>query len=327
MSASRLTVLWLLQGGCVVDYSVTGQIPDDVDVPSGDDAAPLEPTAPLDSDEAPAGDLDTGLVPLETDTADPAGDTGTVTPPIDTDDPPPADDCVATSDQIYLVDRNTASLHLYDPSTETTTTLGALDCDWIGKPESMAIARDGVGYVRWSDDHVYEVDLTTLDCTATTYQPGSFGAFGMGFATDAAGTWRDALYIANASTLAELDTSSWSRSVISSAATQVELTGTAGGELWAFAPLTNPARLLQIDKATGAVQQTVLLQGFPSAANLDTFAFAHWGGDFYLFVRTYGVGESSDVYRVTPQGVMTLEVERMGLDIVGAGSSTCAPTQ
>lgn len=332
MRAASFGLLWIVSSGCVVDYAVTGDLetaPDDT--PAGDDGAPVD--GPGGSVTVPGGaggdDLpeDTALIPV--DTAPPGdtsgGDTGSSGG--DTADPAPPDDCLNTSSLVYLVDRANADLHLFDPSTLQTTRLGALDCDWVGKPESMAIGRDGTGYVRWSDDLVYEVDLTTLDCTPTAYSPGSFGAFGMGFATDGSGTWRDTLFIANASTLATLDTTTWARSTVAAASTQVELTGNGAGELWAFAPLTSPARLVRLDRASGAVVETVQLPGFPSAANLDTFAFAHWGGEFFLFVRSYGVGESSDVYRVTRQGVMTKEVDRMGLDIVGAGASTCAPTQ
>lgn len=323
-SLALLSVASLWSGGCVVDYAVTGQTPDSPDVvPEEDDGVPLGLDEEVETYTGLFVDTAIGVA----DDTDPQGGVVPEPPTFDSDDPPPTDDCANTSDLVYLLDRDDADLHLFDPATNQTTRLGNLDCDWLGKPESMAIARDGVGYVRWSDDRVYEVDLDSLDCTVTSYSPGSFGAFGMGFATDAAGTWRDALYIANATQLAELDTTQWTRSPIANAATQVELTGTAGGELWAFAPLTNPARLLRLDKAQGTVQDTILLPSFPSVANLDAFAFAHWGGDFYLFVRTYGVGESSDVYKVTRQGTMTQVVDRMGLDIVGAGSSTCAPTQ
>ena len=61
--------------------------------------------------------------------------------------------------------------------------------------------------------------------------------------------------------------------------------------------------------------------------NIDTFAFATWGGDFWLFVRTYGFGQTTDVYRVQPNGVMTMFAQNTGMDVVGAGVSTCAPSE
>ena len=67
-------------------------------------------------------------------------------------------------------------------------------------------------------------------------------------------------------------------------------------------------------------------QGFPDVGDIDTFAFAAWGGEFWLFVRTYGMGSSTDVYRVTADGTLSRVLEDVGFDVVGAGVSTCAPS-
>ena len=98
-----------------------------------------------------------------------------------------------------MLDQDSESLAIFDPDTLSLTTLGTLDCNSWSTPASMGIARDGVGYVRYGDNEVFEVDLTTLDCTATTYSERStgFGSFGMGFATESASTWRDQLFVAN----------------------------------------------------------------------------------------------------------------------------------
>ncbi len=60
--------------------------------------------------------------------------------------------------------------------------------------------------------------------------------------------------------------------------------------------------------------------------DIDTFAFATWSGDFYVFVREYGMGSSTDVIKVTRMGAMTTVLEDVGFDVVGAGVSTCAPS-
>jgi hypothetical protein len=39
------------------------------------------------------------------------------------------------------------------------------------------------------------------------------------------------------------------------------------------------------------------------------------------------MGESTNVYQVDPSGTMTMVLEGVGFDVVGAGSSTCAPTE
>ncbi len=299
--------------GCYVPFAISDVVKDPTD-----EAVDTDLTAPVgDADsDAPGGD---SAAPVNEDTA--------TSPVEDTDVPPPADDCTVTSDLIYLLERDTQGLYLFDPATLTSTRLGRLACTSGATPASMAVARDGVAYVRYSNDAVYEVDLVTLGCTATSYSPGAtgFGSFGMGFATDSAGTWMDHLYVANFHRLAQLDTTSWQGQVIGAVPSQSELTGNSLGELWAFFPLERPARLSQLDKVTGAESNSINLPGFPAAIDIDTFAFAAWGGDFWLFVRTYGVGSSTDVYRVH-NGSMTMELQRMGFDVVGAGVSTCSPT-
>ena len=107
---------------------------------------------------------------------------------------------------------------------------------------------------------------------------------------------------------------------------QAELTGNAEGELWGFLPLETPAELVQLGKADGQIIETIRMPGFPSPYDIDTFAFATWGGDFWLFVRTSGMGSSTDVYQVTLDGDMTRVAQNIGINVVGAGVSTCAPT-
>jgi len=242
------------------------------------------------------------------------------------DDPPPVDDCDHASDLIYVIDRTDESLYLFDPTDLSFDFVGELDCGiFAGTPGSMSVTREGVAYVRYSDNTVYAVDLETMACTETSYS-WDFGGFGMGYATHSDSTWHDRLYIANANQLATVDTSTWAVSVIGSLPSQSELTGNADGELWAILPLESPAKLVQINKTTASVMTTHALPGLPDPSGIDTFAFATWGGDFWVFVRSYGMGSSTNVYRVTGSGAMSLTVSGTGMDIVGAGVSTCAPT-
>jgi hypothetical protein len=243
-------------------------------------------------------------------------------------DPPEADDCEDTEDLVYVIDRTDEGLYLFDPTTGTFDLLGQLDCPaGSASPGSMAVSRTGMAYVRYSNESIYAVDLVTFQCRQTDYQGAAFGSFGMGYATQDADTWRDELYIANAFQLAELDTGNWRYQVMGSLPSQSELTGNAEGELWAFLPLQIPAELVQLDKGSGAPLERMWLNDFPSPFAIDAFAFATWGGDFWLFVREWGASHSTDVYRVTRDGVMTLVDRNTGMDIVGAGVSTCAPTE
>ena len=294
-----------------------------------------------------AGDL-TGLDPLDTgafadvedepaeDTEDPEDAAPPEQPPADEppaeeppveDEPPPADDCDTTSDLVYVIDRADDALYLFDPETLAFDLLGELDCGlFAGSPASMSVTRDGFAYVRYTDNTVYAVDLDTLECTETAYGGGGFGAFGMGFATDSDTTWRDTLYIANDNQLARMDTATWTVSPMGSLPSQSELTGNADGELWAILPLEEPAQLVRLNKDTAAVEHTLHMTAMPDPYTIDAFAFATWGGDFWVFIRTYGMGHSTDVYRVTSTGHTTRVAVDTGMDVVGAGVSTCAPT-
>ena len=244
------------------------------------------------------------------------------------DDPAPEDDCEDTSDLVYVIERDNDELKLFDPETLTFTTLGTLDCDYWSRPGSMAVNRQGSAFVRYSDDTLYEVDLETLACTPVSYsRPGGFGSFGMGFATETDGSWREELFVADADTLGVLDEGDWGIDTVGALPSQSELSGTAEGELWAFLPLESPAALVSVNPETGRELSRFGLAGFPDPSTLDAFAFAAWGGEFYLFVRTYGMGNSTDVYKVDGTGALTLERERVGFDVVGAGVSTCAPTE
>lgn len=247
--------------------------------------------------------------------------------PVD-EDPPDKDDCEDTSDLVYVIDKESEELFLFHPDTLSLESLGVLDCDYWSTPASMGVARDGVAYVRYADDNVYAVDLESMDCTSTAYgdKPNNFGSFGMGYATQSSKTWRDDLFVANSDRLARLDVSSWTLEQIGRLPSQAELTGNAEGELWGFLPLETPAELVELDKNDGSILQRIKMPSFPDPYDIDTFAFATWDGEFYLFVRTFGMGSSTDVYRVSPDGQTTRVLENIGINVVGAGVSTCAPS-
>lgn len=269
-----------------------------------------------------------GEMPVTTtpETTVPEVTTSTTTTPTTPDDPAPEDDCDNTSDLIYVIDRSDEGLYLFDPLTGDFNYLFTLNCTMWGSPGSMAVARDGAAYVRYSDNTIYKVNLTSGTCSQTNYNAG-FGSFGMGFATDSAGTWMDQLYIANSDDLAALDTGDWSLDLVGGMPSQSELTGNAAGELWAFLPLEEPAALIHIDQTNGDRLTRLELSNFAEPTDIDAFAFATWGGDFYLFVRLYGMGNTTDVLKVDASGNMTTFAADTGMDVVGAGVSTCAPTE
>ncbi|MCK6521980.1 hypothetical protein L6R49_11115 [Myxococcota bacterium] len=297
--------------GCVNDFGLEAIEPK---VEGGlTDTAPTEEEPPAEEEEPPAEEEEP---PAEEE-------------PVEEEDPAPVDDCERTSDLVYVIAQDDASLHLFDPETLSFTRLGELACDAWSQPESMSVGRDGVAYVRYSDEAVYAVDVETLACAPTGYSDRAtgFGAFGMGHATDSAETWRDQLYVANSRQLARLDTSTWTLTTLGTMKSQAELSGDADGQLWGLLPLESPALLVELDKASGAILSTTKLPGFPDASEIDTFAFAAWGGEHFLFVRVFGMGSTTDVYRVDSGGKLSLALSDIGFEIVGAGVSTCAPTE
>src|SRR5690606_14665404 len=193
-------------------------------------------------------------------------------------------------------------------------------------------------WVLYSDGSLYRVDTTmpNLPCTKSTWAPQQgLTVFGMGFSTDAQGGTEDTLYVAggaatqtgSSATLATLSTQTFTASTIGSVSGWPELTGTGSAELWGWFPSDalgqGTPRVEQIDKATGAAVKTFTLQDLagPPAA----WAFAFWGGDFWIFLQK-GLEASTTVYQIDgTNGSMKGSTPAPGRVIVGAGVSTCAP--
>ncbi len=102
-----------------------------------------------------------------------------------------------------------------------------------------------------------------------------------------------------------------------------ELTGTSGGRLFGFYPMMNaPSFVQEIDRATGGPRGPQWSLG-DEALSIEAWAFAQWGGVFYVFVTT---GDGNMVYAVDPRTNDARVVRRdLPFRITGAGVSTCAP--
>ncbi len=307
LPAVLVALLLAPAAGCYV-FLDPPVVPDDGE-PAADDDDATEPASDDDDATEPASDDD--------DATEPTSD--------DDDSASPEDPCQDAARQIFLLGRDDAELYSFLPSTGALTLIASLDCSIWGSPASMAVTRDGLGYVRYSDNELYEVDLFTGDCTPTSYVDDGFGAFGMGYAATVGSSTLDTLFVANEDTLAVLDTGTFQRTVVGPLPSQSELTGTGAGDLWAILPLETPPAAVRLDNTSGAPLQTVPVPGLPSPQDIDTFAFAHWGGSLWVFVRSYGLGNSTDVYQVDPAGILSTPWPDLGIDVVGAGVSTCAP--
>ena len=100
-----------------------------------------------------------------------------------------------------------------------------------------------------------------------------------------------------------------------------ELTGTGDGRLFAFAG--SPAKLVEYDKSDASVVEIQQLN-----MNLtNAFAFAFYGGDFYMFTESNNNPGVSKVTHFDYDDTQDLEivVPDAPIRIVGAGVSTCVP--
>lgn len=247
----------------------------------------------------------------------------------------PTDDCSEAAKLIYVVGVS-YELYSYHPPTKQFKEIGLISCPASGAtPFSMAVDRSGRAWVLHNNGQIYYVDTTTADCTPSGFQPyqQGFTTFGMGFVSDTPGSSEETLYVGNFSgqnlgkidktTLVLTPVGNYSGGLSGSA----EITGTGDARLYGFfnsngGTTTNVA---QIDKDSAAI----LSNAQPAGVSVGNgWAFAFWGGSFYLFTAPDG---TSRVTKFTPDpnnpntGTTSIEVQSVGFTIVGAGVSTCAP--
>lgn len=296
-----------------------------------------------------AGGVTTGVGEVSEDSGDPpkfdlgGGETG---PP----DPTGADElcpCAQKLDLIYVLSDD-RELWTYDPPNNAFAMVGALGCPTSDGTFSMGVGRDGKAWVQttYLDDPfagTYIGDLFVLDvndpanCSDPGYAPGANGwqHFGMGFVSNSAVDPCDRLYAQHWDGVAggfSEGPGYGKLGVFDPAGLKVdtigvddynggELTGTGDGRLYAFAGAPS-SKLVQFDKATAQVIETIPFDNFPLT---QAFAFAFWGGDFYFF--TEGNVPYSKVTKLDYDGDKSLAVVNpmAPIRIVGAGVSTCAP--
>ncbi|HSQ64914.1 MAG TPA: hypothetical protein VLM85_16940 [Polyangiaceae bacterium] len=271
---------------------------------------------------------------------DPSADAGEdaqpdALPPIDgfVEAPTPFDCVEAGITYIYVITAQNELYSFYPPSLAFTK-IGDIQCpaDPSAQPYSMAVSREGVAYSIFTDGNLFRIDTANAACQATSYVAAAsnepFYNMGMGFAGD---LFSESLYVAdahfnaNSLGLATIDTTTFTRSFIANFQPELprcELTGTGDGRLFAFClNLTGSgSQIAEVDPKTAkvvGVNQLVL--GDPS----DAFAYAFWGGEFWIF--TAPASGTSTVTRYDPQTHVESNMASLGGEIVGAGVSTCAP--
>jgi hypothetical protein len=252
-------------------------------------------------------------------------------------------------------------------ATQAFHKIGTLNCpakaswlDWqLGQPGpatpfSMSVDRNAIAWVLYSSGEIFKVKTSDASCIGNSgYQQGTdFNAqngmevFGMGFVTDTANGNTEKLYLGGGNIsatpggkLAVLDPASPAKATLiptglpSIGEHSPELTGTGAAEMFGFFPGSATAFVQQIPKTGGSTGQKWSIPGGlggGASKQIRGWAFAQWGGTFYIFVSTDddGMGKNLNstvqaIDRAT--GAHKVVFQNLPYMIVGAGVSTCAP--
>jgi hypothetical protein len=241
--------------------------------------------------------------------------------------------CADATKLVYVIDQFNNRFSRFDPATKTFQDLGSLSCPTMfgASPFSMSVDRNGFAWVLYSSGELFRVELAGLACTKTSWTAqNGLKVFGMGFSTDQPGGTAETLFVGggltqtqSSFTLAKIDTTTMAATSIGMEPALPEMTGTGNAELWGFFPEATNARVVQFDKATGAIVKTFMEPTL--AGTMTGYAFAHWGGDYWVFLIKNSE-LSSTVYQVDgTTGAIKSTTPATGRTIVGAGVSTCAP--
>ena len=227
-------------------------------------------------------------------------------------------ECAEETKQIFVLGTDKA-LYRFNPETLEFKHIGVIGCPSAAGTFSMAIDRRGTAWIEFTDGRLFAVSTFDATCKPTPFVPGQTGftVFGMGYAMNDDGKG-ETLYAAGAG-LAALDTTTFELEFLGSLSFgRTELTG-LDNKLFAFSVGSGViAGLNKTNAATEVIYRTTAIN--QNAA----FAFAQWGGDFWVFTGN----DMSIVTRYTPAtDTSTVVVQNTGMLIVGAGSSTCAPTK
>jgi len=231
---------------------------------------------------------------------------------------PPFVECADETKQIYVLGSDKALYRFY-PDTLKFVRIGTVACPTTAGTFSMAIDRRGVAWVEYTDGRLFAVNTSNAKCQQTPFKPGQTGfeVFGMGYARNGDSANGETLYVAGAG-LASLDTKTFDLKFVGSLTFgRTELTG-LDTQLYAFS--VGSGVIAGLNKQTAATETIYRTAAVDAQA---AFAFAQWGGDFWIFTGD----QRSIVTQYKPVGdKSTVVVKDTGMLIVGAGSSTCAPT-
>jgi len=208
------------------------------------------------------------------------------------------------------------------PGNAAYRRVGHIQCPSARHPESMAVDRSGFAWVSYGSTNVFRVRLSDAACTPTSgiHTSQMVRTLGMGFTANAPGSTDESLYVLSPDFgLASVALPSLELTVLGPVE-DGELTGGGDGKLFRFSPR---GRLSEIDKKTFA-QTTIHVFGSVKSRS-GGYAFARYGGAFYVFTSFIG-GQSSETTEFDPStNVEHVRDADIGFKVVGAGQSTRAP--
>ena len=252
-------------------------------------------------------------------------------------------DCAEAAGLVYVVSAED-DLYSFQPNIGRFTKIGRLSCPVSSAdvtPNSMAIDRQGVAWVNYTDGTLFKVSTADASCQATDFVPGQagFSKMGMAFSTKGSKKTKETLYIVGLDSndskvgkgLGVIDLETMKLTMLGDFSDELkglgaELTGTGDGKLFGFFTTKPNASLAQINGANGATTNTTTL---PNVDTGESWAFSFWGGDFWFYTSPNG-STSSKVTRLarSKDDALTVSTEDVGgFRIVGAGVSTCAPIE
>tara|TARA_R110002096_G_scaffold42143_4_gene113590 strand:+ start:2552 stop:3547 length:996 start_codon:yes stop_codon:yes gene_type:complete len=235
-------------------------------------------------------------------------------------------------------------LFRFDPTDVSYTHIGELDCPGV-LLRTMAVDRDGDGWGSMGDGSLVRINTETANCTDSgmEIEQHSISRYGMGYAT-LDETESEKLYITATGSdwsgqanqpyrkLAAINTETLLIDLIGDLEAPVpanmELTGTGDGRLFGMIlDVRNLSNIIvSVDELNADTAETISSKTVPLDAN-SGFAFAHWGGDFWLFTEADdGKARVAQFDFDTGAIVQTVDTNlEVAGSIVGAGVSTCAP--
>lgn len=265
--------------------------------------------------------------------------------------------CAVGAELVYVVD-NQYRLRSFDPrklamGADPFTLVGPLDCPteqpaysgWNDPPTpfSMSVDRNATAWVLYTSGEIFRVSTQDASCQATGFVRGQqgFELFGMGFVSEAPGSAEERLWIAGGPSnngmleigdLGYIDPGTLQVTRVGAlpdtGTNSPELTGTGDALLFGYYPGDTTATVVAAINKENASHDPAMTWTLPAlGTDARAWAFAHWGGNFYIFVTTRDAsGDNSQVHFFDRQlEELSVTLENLPYRIVGAGVSTCAP--